>query len=236
MVLLNGGGSFGDLWREAQDFRLKVAEAYPENRIVILPQSVYYEDAALMRNDAEILARHPRLTICARDTHSEAILREHFRNDVILLPDMAFCIDMENLPHDSKTADGVLLIRRNDKEALAADFPADAVVADWPTMERTSPVLWTINKLSGLCARDIMRRAMGSVADRLAMNIMRPYNIRKGVELLQPYDRVYSTRLHGAILSVLLDKPETFIFDNSYGKNSSFYNTWLQGTEGVHLL
>lgn len=236
VVLLNGGGSFGDLWREAQEFRLKVIEAYPTNRIVILPQSVHYDDAALVRRDAEIMARHPQLTICARDTHSESILREHFRNDVILLPDMAFCLNTENLSHNSRAADGALMIRREDKEALAADFPAAATVADWPTMKRTAPVMWVINKLSGLCEHGIMVRAAGALADRLAMNTMRQYNIRKGVELLLPYRTIYSTRLHGAILSILLDKPETFIFDNSYGKNSSFYRTWLQDIEGVHLL
>ena len=43
-ILLQGGGNFGDIWRLHQDFRLKVISEYPNNRIIILPQSVFYEN------------------------------------------------------------------------------------------------------------------------------------------------------------------------------------------------
>ncbi|MDI5788788.1 hypothetical protein PO124_11350 [Bacillus licheniformis] len=40
---LSGGGNFGDLYPHFQQFRERVVEHYPDNRIVILPQSIYYE-------------------------------------------------------------------------------------------------------------------------------------------------------------------------------------------------
>ena len=36
IILLQGGGNFGDIWIEHQAFRLKIIEKYPQNKIVIL--------------------------------------------------------------------------------------------------------------------------------------------------------------------------------------------------------
>ncbi|UVP53814.1 polysaccharide pyruvyl transferase family protein [Bacteroides cellulosilyticus] len=51
------------------------------------------------------------------------------------------------------------------------------------------------------------------------------------MHFINPYKEIYTTRLHVAILSILTHKPFMFI-DNSYGKNSSFYNTWLTDLNG----
>lgn len=44
---------------------------------------------------------------------------------------------------------------------------------------------------------------------------------------MNKYDTIYSTRLHVAILGVLLNK-YVYFFDNSYGKNYALYDTWLR--------
>ena len=95
--MLHGGGNFGDLWRDMQEFRLKVIERYPENRIIIFPQSVHYENIFLIKEDARKMAMHEKMVICARDLSSYNILRENFLNKILLLPDMAFCIDLDYL-------------------------------------------------------------------------------------------------------------------------------------------
>ena len=38
IILLQGGGNFGDIWRQHQEFRLNVLQQYKENRIIVLPQ------------------------------------------------------------------------------------------------------------------------------------------------------------------------------------------------------
>ncbi len=56
-------------------------------------------------------------------------------------------------------------------------------------------------------------------------NLSRFYTM-SGIKFINKYDEVYTTRLHGYILSVLLDK-KVHMMDNSYGKNSNFYYTWM---------
>ena len=64
VILFNGGGNFGDLYRECQDFRLRVIEQFPNNRIIMFPQSIWYEDESLIAKDAAVMARHNDLTLC----------------------------------------------------------------------------------------------------------------------------------------------------------------------------
>ena len=61
------------------------------------------------------------------------------------------------------------------------------------------------------------------------------YLIREGVDLIQSYKEIYTTRLHAMILGILLDK-KVYALDNSTKKLSSFYNTWLTENVDVQLL
>ena len=64
----------------------------------------------------------------------------------------------------------------------------------------------------------------------VSLNYFRPYMVKQGVKFIKKYDKIVSTRLHPMILSTLLNKPVEFV-DNSYGKISSYYNTWLSKSE-----
>ena len=43
------------------------------------------------------MAEHKQLTICARDQQSFDLLQSRFQNEILLLPDMAFCISIDKL-------------------------------------------------------------------------------------------------------------------------------------------
>ena len=248
IIVLHGGGNFGDIWPDAQNFALRVIESYPDNPIIVFPQTVFYYDMERAENDALRMARHPRLTICARDGRSFGFLKAHFRNTILLVPDLAFCIPQKELqkylPRKEKYSEKALLLERTDKEIdphRTQAFREKAGFADrndWPTMERTTRVTKFIYKLHGMIVRyDRKNRRfrhlqLAALVDFLAMNRMRQANVRDGVRFMAPYRTVYSTRLHGVILALMMDR-ETFFLDNNYGKLSDFYQTWLSGTEGI---
>ena len=71
--------------------------------------------------------------------------------------------------------------------------------------------------------------------DRIWQKYILPYNLRSGIRFVNQYDIIYTTRLHVAILGALLDK-KVYFFDNSYGKNSSLYNTWLKDCPNIELI
>lgn len=237
IILLQGGGNFGDLWRTAQEFRLRVCQTYPDNRIILFPQTVFYMDSEQMRADARLMSVHPRLTICVRDQASYRLVSKNFGNTVLLVPDMAFCLSLQEL----KTFSGReeprgLFLKRLDKEdgmvsfSLPKNLPFE--VSDWPTIEKK---IWHQRLLNGLLKLDRRFPFFGYFADRWALLVFRRRLIQIGVRFASRYHVIYTTRLHMLILSVLLEK-KCFVIDNLYGKNSSFYQTWLRDCEGIESI
>lgn len=233
-ILLHGGGNFGDLWPDHQRFRMEIIQKYPKHRIIILPQTFYYQDQVLMKQDAEIMATHPDLHICARDHKSLALLKEHFnKNNILLVPDMAFCIPQKTTDkYRVKTEDKTLILKRIDKELPEGDIdklkPAgkNVEIRDWPTLEQSKP---PSRKIYALLNNKYSSRGM---VDWYAHHFFKNQLLKVGIAFVSEYNEIYTTRLHVAILAVLLHKPFYFL-DNSYGKNSTFFDTWLSDLEGA---
>ncbi len=233
IILLQGGGNFGDLWRMHQDFRLKIIELYPNNKIIILPQSIYYQDKDVLVKDAELMSRHSNLTICVRDKKSLEILTSYFyKNNLMLVPDMAFYIDQNFLLQNSVNCiDRILYLKRTDIELFKSDAyitedKSKVEVRDWPTIE-TTPFQFRIFDV-------LTRLHLNKIANYLFINYLKRYLLKKGVKFLSQYKKIYTTRLHVAILSILLNKTCVF-FDNSYGKNKALYETWLEDLDNLYF-
>ena len=116
LVLFNGGGNFGDIWPRAHEFRIRVMKANNKCRFFIFPQTVGYLNSKKIRDDADFFSRFD-CTICVRDRRSYEVLKNVFVNKILLLPDMAFCIDMQKWKSSvsSENAGGIYL-RRADCE------------------------------------------------------------------------------------------------------------------------
>ena len=100
IILLHGRGNFGDLWPLHNAFRKKAHEMFPHQKTIILPQSVYYKSQGKLEEDADFYMRYPNVTICARDRVSFEILTQYFPNNPkLLVPDMAFCMEMNSYRH-----------------------------------------------------------------------------------------------------------------------------------------
>lgn len=234
IILLHGGGNFGDVWQGEQAFRLKIIQMYPNNRIIQLPQTVYYNDLQQAVRDSEIMASHKQLVICARDEYSFMFLKRfRFSKNIYLLPDLAFCIDYEDLkpmclPENGET----LFVKRIDKElsAVGKEIMIPAIEHDWPTFEVEDPMVLLLQEQITNC-----KSGDFSGIHKFANEEFLPHMIQEGVAFVSQYTKIYTTRLHVAILSVLLRKPVTII-DNSYGKNSQFFNTWLKDADNIKCI
>lgn len=234
VILLQGGGNFGDIWIEHQKFREKVISAYPDNKIIILPQTIFFENEDNLIQDAERLSKHKNLLIIARDNHSLDILEKYYnRNRILLLPDMAFWIDFKNFRVPKPSRDRILFFERRDVESnhtykYGEIVPLCAERHEWPIME-SGDNTWRTRWMKRVQYR------LPRLYDSYWNHVLRKYFVQIGIDFIAGYKSVFTTRLHGAILSFLLDKDIT-LFDNSYGKNSSFYRTWLNDVDGIKLI
>lgn len=227
-ILLLGGGNFGDIWREHQEFRLEVMRLYPENHIIVLPQTVYYESDEVFIEDVQKMNQHHHLTICVRDAYSAELLKERgFTGRLLTLPDMAFCIKKEELLENmAEASQKSLILFREDKELKEPNLSIkylNSFFSDWPQMQESGTQAW-----------QFLMTHKDDEADSFFLNEFFPQQIKAGVEFVSSFKEVYSTRLHVAILRLLLEQPVKMI-DNSYGKNLNFYNTWLKDSKLVNL-
>lgn len=237
IILLQGGGNFGDIWRKHQEFRMHVIEKYPQNNIIILPQTIYYENLKTLNSDATFFNKYPNVTICARDIASYKIAKEYFiNNKILLLPDMAFCID--SIPLQFKTnTESNLFIKRSDKEFNISNkyiIPDDTITLDWP-LPYPSKAYKNLHRLENIIQRLNFNNLRNYFINKYWQSIILPYHVKLAIDFISPYDNIYTTRLHGCILSVLMGK-NIVLFDNSYGKNYSFYETWLKDLESIKYI
>lgn len=241
-ILLHGGGFLGDVWRDAWNNMLTHLTAYAHHPIVLLPNTLYYADQNLLQLDAQRMKVFNQLTICLRDKRSFHLAQSHFSNPTLLVPDMAFCIPPTSLRKRVNTPPTrhTLLLQRADKEAkhISPLLTSNIELHDWPTVGEA--VQWQdhlfewVQRATSCTSRraHLIYPLMQRVEAALALHLYRPYLIRSGVNLMSPYQHIITTRLHGLILSMLLNKPVAYI-DNSYGKLSTFYNTWLTDVDSV---
>lgn len=241
-ILLHGGGNFGDLYPSFHNFKKEIIKKYPNNRIIILPQSVWYENHDLIEEDARFFASHKDLYLCARDRSSYDFMKKNFPlNNILLVPDMAFFIDENILKrYRGKNNNKKLFLRRLDKEitdSTPLKISETCDIRDWPTIEKKPIIIHCFDRAYGL-ARRIKRfshlyQLFNKFIDTMADIFIKDRLVKIGCEFLSQYSQITTTRLHTLILSVLLHKSVEYI-DNSTKKLSSFANTWLREVPSVN--
>lgn len=243
IILLHGGGNFGDIYNIHQEFRKKIVKKYPNNKIIILPQTIYFKNKLSERDDFNFFAQHDNFYFCVRDQTSYELACKYLAADkVLLLPDMAFCINDEILKKRALSSKK-LLMSRIDVEAVPVDEKYIEMVdlqSDWPTFEKR-PIYFNYLKFLLAINRkysDITRARQSVILkyiNHFAMNYIRSKLVRVGIDFINDFDVIYTTRLHGCILALLLDK-KIILLDNSYGKNRAYYDAWLKESANITLV
>ena len=122
-LLITGGGFFGSLWPDGEVLE-RVLEYFPDNKVVILPQSLYYEDnpygLARQKKICLIAKNHRDLVICYREQISLKKGLELFGENIrqYVFPDMT--LFLHGIEYYGKRK-GISLCLRNDIESVLTD-------------------------------------------------------------------------------------------------------------------
>lgn len=81
IILCHGGGNFGDIWFNHQLFRKYVLETFPNNQIVIFPQTIGYRDKNQLEQDTRFFSKYPNVIICVRDKMFFDIVEKFFKDN-----------------------------------------------------------------------------------------------------------------------------------------------------------
>lgn len=235
IIVLEGGGNLGDLWPTCEEFRQHIVKTYPQRRIVIMPQSIHFEDSEALERSAAGYRRGENLTVLLRESRSIEIAREHFRDvDVRFCYDAALGVRVPELPVARQKA-GPVIIARGDKESRPDDaaFLAQHAGEDWRASRSNQMVwdrmVWFKNYYAHLPhqVQDQTR------APHLPYDVMRGLNVAAAIRQLDGAPVVVTNRLHGHVLAALLGISHV-VTDNSYGKISGIFHEYTNGFSTAH--
>nr|AXL05132.1 putative pyruvyl transferase [Aeromonas hydrophila] len=223
-IVFHGGGNFGDLYTAHQKLREKILSKYSEKLIVCLPQTIHFDSEDRLTASAAIFAKHPNFHFFVRDVKSLE-LAKRFTEKAKLMPDMAHSlhplVDVTEVGPTNAMPQKILSLVRRDIESVrnATGRNIHKRGFDWDD-------LITLNEIAILRTYQILRMFKPELAIKLWHKNTKDV-VFKSYQFFQQHDVVYTDRLHGLILASLLGKP-IMMYDNSYGKNFSYYDCWLK--------
>jgi pyruvyl transferase EpsO len=232
-ILLSGGGNFGDLYPDHQEFREEIATRFPNHRIVQLPQSIHFESDAALAASRHVLERHRDFTLLVRDQASFDVARAQFRGPKILCPDMSFALG--RLERPAEPIHDIVWLGREDKEAREplAPMPGNVARFDWMT-DDLSPRIALYRRLMPMAAhRPWLRSLLTGVLSHEG-DVVACASVARGCRLLSQGRVVVTSRLHGHLLCMLLGIRHV-VLDNTYGKVHGAFDTWTHGSPLVQL-
>jgi len=230
VFVMHGGGNFGDLYIAHQRMREAIISAFPDRRIIMMPQTVTYRDPGRQERSARVLSLHPDLHLFARDRISYETVTVQLRlSNCYLHIDSAFALQpiVTSLIAEIATQPerDTLYLIRGDGESGA---PFEDSVAGVAGMAGMAGMDW--NKPEDLAALvdlgpsiqmiDIARDVFDTEFDAKSWGLL-----CAAVRLFGGARRIVTDRLHGHILAVMMGKSHD-VHDTRYGKNSAFCLTW----------
>lgn len=237
-VLIHGGGNFGTLWPHHQQLREQVLERLRDYRVVQLPQSIHYDDAAALHRTAAAIRQHPAFTLLVRDQTALEIGRTELGANTLLCPDSALLL-AGALRRDPPDLDCLVLARTDKERAFGglqsafANLGFKVAALDWLDEPRTFGHRVRDRLLARArrpwASSRWFQLAMLQVWDQLAWE-----RTRRGCRLLSRGRLVVTDRLHAHILCTLLGIPH-IVLDNNCGKLSGFIRCWTLEHPLCHL-
>lgn len=211
-----GGGNFGDEYLMHEHTKREVCRLFPDNRVIIFPQTISYSDTPRGRRELELTrqalncSRH--LTITARDKVSHRRAQDWFPDAAcILTPDIVLTLAPVTVDAPRK---GILCCLRRDQERNESICASD--VANALAREQYAFSLSDTIASHGVSIRQ------------------RPQELEAKWREFQGAELVITDRLHGMIFSCITSTP-CVVIDNYNHKIRNFYQTWLKDVSSIRF-
>ena len=212
VLVITGGGYLGSLWLWLEDLTKNIIQTYKENKIIIFPQTVYFDKSAFGEAEKKSFAltcnEHPDLTIMLRDEASYQLAMQLLDISVkkLLIPDIVMslnCIkERERL--------GSFVCMREDKESIGIQLDTIQQYLLDKGMQ--------VSKFSTISEKEVYLNNREDCLERL-------------MDTIGSAEVVVTDRLHAMIFCAITGTP-CIAFDNISGKVSEAYH-WLEGLECI---
>lgn len=215
-VVFQGGGYLGTFWFDSGEKLLRsVLELVPNNRMIVLPQSIYYDETEFGRKELEnskkIYSRCPNLILTARDKTSFELMKEYYpQTKTYLIPDVVLSL---NKCEKGCKRSGAMLTLRNDVEKNVND-----------------EMINSVTRLLKESFADV--RKIDMLADRRISPESRERELDIQFARFRESELVVTDRLHGMIFSAVTGTP-CVVFNSKSHKVRGVYEWLLSDCEYI---
>lgn len=205
IILISGGGFLGSLWVNhcGEEMVRDVLTSFSENKIIILPQTIFFEDNLYGKEQflisKKVYEAHKHLVVCVRENKSFEFMKNNMPNvNIELIPDMVFYLKEKNI---AKRRSGAILCLRNDKEKV---YEINIDISE--KYDKVIKLNTVVNKCISINKREKLVKSM--------------------LNKFRKSEFVCTDRLHGMLFAYITNTPFE-AFDNISGKIKSTFNTWI---------
>ncbi|WP_207655903.1 polysaccharide pyruvyl transferase family protein [Ruminococcus flavefaciens] len=209
IIVLQGGGNFGNLYPPYEAVRRKIIKTFSGNKIIIFPQSIYYTNDRKGKRELRIAQKiyaSDNLIIFARDKKSYSDFSVLFpKAQIGICPDIVFYL-YGRILNDKKN--GLGLCFRNDSEKTIFTESESGFI------EESKKKYDKIRLLDTICKDNFI---VGDKREQLVCSKIREF---------AENELVLTDRLHGMIFS-FISKTSCVYFPSKTGKTEFLYDSWL---------
>ena len=191
IIIITGGGNFGNLWLTEENQRRDIVRRFSNNKIIVMPQSISFtndeEGAKELKISQSIYSQHKNFNIITRDNKSYQYGIEYFPNNkVFLAPDSV--LYLEDWYKRENQRDGVILTLRSDKEKSLSNEKIDKII-------------------SFLENKNIVYKRDDTVKNYGIDRKIREYEVKEMLRKISSAKVNITDRFHGVIFSVITNTP-----------------------------
>lgn len=208
IITIPGGGNMGDIWFDDEKRRRFIIEDYPDNKIVVFPQTIDYSNTEIgkkrLDKSIKLYNSHRNLILCAREQFSYNKMMKYYPEcKVLLVPDIVLSFK----PRVHHEREKVLVCLRNDKE------------------KKTSPLL--LNEIRDAAnTADFKYQYTDTITSMRIFQEDRDKIIGDKLNEFASAKLVITDRLHGMIFAAITETP-CLVLPNVNHKVKGVYDLWL---------
>ena len=214
IVTIVGGGNMSDLYFDIELLRQMVVKAFPANRVILFPQTMFFSDSLaglyLKKRANRVYSKHKQLTISAREKWSFMTMKDMMSKS-ILVPDIVMSLDKREPTMDRK---GITLCLRHDQESKLSD-------------EFNRELREKLSKDYNLMTYDTHIGRNGLSPDE------REAELNKIWSQFRSSEWVITDRLHGMIFAFITGSPCIVLPNNNYKIEGCY--SWIKGCGYIHF-
>ena len=206
MIFLTGGGNMGNIYKIFEATRRFVIKSFPNNKIVIFPQTIEYTDDFFgycsCKYSQKLYSIHKYLILCAREEFSYKKMKKIYpTTNIVLCPDIVLSLDKHN---EKKSEQYVSLCLRDDCEMSLTDKDREYIKQSLENKNLNIRQLSTISDVTNISQEN---------RERLVYEKLLEFSLSKFV---------ITDRLHAMIFCYLTNTP-CIVFGNSNHKIKGVY-------------